>query len=120
MGDVRLSVESLLPVHAALDPARSDSFNDRRHTREKVIRELFGFQAPRKCPGRLRPSLLECLLRPQGCSATHENADVIELLPGILERQQSADLEMTRRDVEALGDVAPLTEVRCQLPAVVA
>jgi hypothetical protein len=50
----------------------------------------------------------------------HQNANLIHLLPFVLEPEQRANFEVAGRDVDRLRDLAPVVEIAQDLPVHVA
>jgi hypothetical protein len=103
--DVRLRVELVLVVYAALDLAGAQRFEDRRDTVQERVGTLGRFDAAvedLECPRTHR--LEQGLARAMGRLCAHQEPDLVERLPLAVERQQRADLEVARGDVERLRD----------------
>ena len=121
MCDVRLGVKFPLGVNLAFDFPGPDSFDDGRHAREEIIGLLFLFNAAVEDGFRSFAKPFEKRL---AGSCRHflaqQNPNLVELLPARLQRQERADFEEARRDVERAGDLGPIVEVFQPLPEIVA
>ncbi len=100
MGDAGLGVKLFLAVDAADDLAGADCLDDGRDTRKEVIGAFFVFEAvlePLTCaaeaPGK-------CVPGAEGNLIAHENANLVDLLPFILQGEQGADFEVPGGDVD--------------------
>lgn len=120
MRDVGLRVELGLAIDATLDLAGADGVHDRRNADEEIVLFFRVFQAVVERGGDFLESRFECCLGPHRALVAHEDADVIDLLPLVLQREQRADFEVPRGDVEPLGDLTPVVKVAEYLPVFVA
>ena len=117
--DVRLGVELVLVVDAALDLAGSQRLEDRRARRGGTGWRPCRPRCSRRgistarCSHRLEQRLPRAMRRLRA----HQDPDLVELLPLAVEREQRADLEVARGDVERLRDPGPLLEVAEPGPA---
>ena len=59
MRDVRLGVEFVFAINAALDLARAQRLDDRGHPGEKIILQFLGLNAVVQMAGHLRDGLYE-------------------------------------------------------------
>jgi hypothetical protein len=100
MRDVGLGVEFLLAIDPADDLAGADRLDDRRHSFQEVIACLFRFQTCIEPGDDFPQSLREGLFRSFGNFIPQKNADLVDLLPFILQHQQGADLEVGRGNVD--------------------
>jgi hypothetical protein len=91
-----------------------------RHADQEVVRLLLCFDAVIKQAGHTLQGSLEGSLRASGDLIAHQDAELIDLLPGGIEAEEGADLEVRGRDVDALRELAPLSEIPLDLPVAVA
>ena len=112
VGDVGLGVEFVLVVDTALDLPGAECGDDRRDPVQKGVRLLVLLDAFVEPVERLRPDRIENgLPSPMGGLRAEQDPDLVESLPFSIEGEQSADLEVSGRDVEGLRDAGPLLQV---------
>ena len=112
VGDVGLGVEFVLVVDTAFDLPRAERVEDRRDPAQEGVRLLVLLDALVEPVERLRPHRLENgPPSPMGRLSAHQEPDLVEPLPLAVEGEQGVDLEVSGRDVERLGDAAPLLQV---------
>lgn len=120
VGDVRLSVELVFAIDAALDFARADGLDYGGSPGEEIVFLFFIFERA------VEPVLdLGQALGEDGAGAlrdlvAHEEANLVELLPLAVEGQERADLEVAGGDVDGLGKIAPVAQIAKDFPVVVA
>src|SRR5215204_1492433 len=97
MGNVSLGVELLLGVDIALDLAIADSLHYRGHARKEVVLLLFSLYTLVQVLGYDRLDTFEkSLLGALGDLVSHEDSQLVQLLPLTIESQESADLKVSR------------------------
>ncbi len=112
MSDVRLRVELVLRVDAALDASLLECVDDRRHAFEERCRALLVLETRVERGLGLRPERVqEHGLRAERDLRPDQDPDLVELLPLTIEFEQRSDFEEASRDVEARRDLGPLAEV---------
>jgi hypothetical protein len=120
VGDVGLGMELRLAVDAAGDLAGTDGLDDGRDAHEEVVLLLLRFEAGIEAVADAPEALDERGASAAGDLVAHEDADLIDLLPLVLQAEQGADLEITGGDVDGAGNLAPVVEVAEDLPVLVA
>ena len=60
------------------------------------------------------------LLGTLGNFVPHENADLVQLLPLAIEREQRADFKIPSGDIKTVGEISPIVKVATDLPVLVA
>ena len=81
---------------------------------------LFLFQALVQVLHNVRQSILECSHRAQRYLVSHQDADLVDLLPLVFQGKKGPYLEVARRDIDGLRDLTPVVEVPGDLPIFVA
>ena len=104
--------ELVLAVDTAFDLPGAERIEDRRDAVQEGVRLLvlldaYVEPAESVCPDRFENGLPS----PMGGLRTHQDPDLAEPLPFAVEGEQSADLEVSGRDVERLRDAGPLLQV---------
>jgi len=116
--DVRFRVELVAVVDAAIDLPRSERIEDCQNAVEEGVGFLFGLDAPVEDLHSARAHGLENgLAGAIGHLGTHQDSDLLKWLPFLVEREQRTDLEVSRGDIERLGDAGPFLEVTQSRPA---
>ncbi len=97
-----------------------EGLDNRGHAREKIVLLFFGFDA-------VVEALMQKLKRPferplgtPGDLISHQDADVINLLPFAIQGKKRADFEIAGCNVDAFGELTPVVEVAKDFPFVVA
>ena len=112
VGYVSLGVELVLAVDTAFDLPGAERVEDPRDPVQKGVRLLVLLDAFVEPAERVRPDRFENgLPSPMDGLRTHQDPDLVEPLPFTVEGEQSADLEVSGRDVERLRDAGPLLQV---------
>ncbi len=120
MGDVSLGVELVLAIDPTLDFAGADRLDDGCDAVEEVVFLLFGLDAVVEFAGNPRQSFVKRLAGAPRHLVAHQDADAVDLLPLVAQRQQRADLEVAGGDVDGAGELAPVAQVAGGLPVFVA
>jgi hypothetical protein len=118
--DVRLGVELVLGIYAAIDFAAPDRIDDGGHPSQKVIRFFFPFDTLVK----RHLCSLECLSErfssPQRYLITHEDVELIDFLPLTVKREQTTNLKVPCGDVDRMREVSPIVKITANLPVRIA
>ena len=106
---VRLGMELVAVVDPCFDLARGESLDNRRSTFEKWVVDLVCVEALLECAFCSALYGLEHgLLRTERELVAHQNSDLLQLLPSIVELEQRADLEEACRYVKRSSKLTPL------------
>ena len=120
VGDVCLGVELLFGVNPTLDFPAGNGLHDGRNTRQKIIFGFFALNAVVELAGDTGNAFCKRAVGSFGDFVAHEDANLVELLPLPVQRQQGAYLKVARGNVEPRGDFRPFGEVAEHLPFVIA
>ena len=120
VGDVCLGVELLFCVNPALDFSAGDGLHDGRNPRQKIVFGFFALNAVVELAGDTGNAFCKRAVGSFGDFVAHEDANLVELLPLPVQRQQGAYLKVARGNVEPRGDFRPFGEVAEHLPFVIA
>jgi len=112
-------MELVLAVHAAGDLTGAYGLHDGWNTCEEVILELLGFQTLVQPPGYFLKALFKSSLGALGDFVPHQDANLIDLLPFVVQSKQPCDFELSRRTVDPLGDLTPVVKVTEDFPVLV-
>ena len=95
-------MEFVLSVHAAFQLAAADAVHDRRNAVEKIVLDLLRIQRAIQAPHNALQTLVEGLGRAHRYLVTHQQADLVDLLPALLQHQQCANLKVAGCDIDGL------------------
>ena len=118
--EIAFGVELVAAIDAAANLAVAEGRDDGRDAREEVVFFFFLFEAAVESRLNLCEAGGERGLGPLGDFVAHQNADRIDLLPLVLQREQRTDLEIAGRDVDGLRQRTPIAQVTNDLPVVIA
>ena len=90
----------LLDVHPALNLAAGNGLNDLGYPSQKIILLLFALNAVVQQLTNTRKALSQCKVCALGDFVTHQDADLIELLPLAIQSQQGTDFKITSGNVK--------------------
>ena len=107
MGDVCLGVELLFGVNPTLDFPAGNGLHDGRNTRQKIIFGFFALNAVVELAGDTGNALCKRAVGSFGDFVAHKDANLVELLPLPIQRQQGSYLEVARGNVEPRGNFRP-------------
>ncbi len=105
-------MELVTVVGATLDLAALQCLDDRGNALEERVGVLVVVETA--VERRFRPTpycLQDHLFGPTGHLVTHQNADLVELLPRSVERHQCTCFEVPGRNVEGVGNLTPFAQV---------
>ena len=88
--------------------------------RQEVVLLFLGFEALIEARGQPLKTSLKCVPGAKRDFVAHQHANLIDLLPFILQSQQRANLEVACCDVDPLGKLAPVVQVAHRFPVGVA
>lgn len=100
MGDVGFGVKLVLSVDAAADLSAPQRIDHGSHPVEEIALSLLGLDAVVQTLRDLGKTLVEGLLRSPADLVAHQNTHPVDLLPLSVQREQCADLEIARGDVD--------------------
>jgi hypothetical protein len=109
-----------LAIDATGDLARSEALDNIWYTFQKLISFFLYFDTLVEMALGLVEGLKECTFGARRDLTTHQDAELINFLPLIIESQQRANLEVAGSTVNSLGNLAPVVEIPNYLPIHVA
>jgi hypothetical protein len=98
--DVGLCVEFLLDVHTALNLSASNGLNDLFQPGQEVVLLLFALNAVVQQLADTRKTFNQCTLSTLGYLVTHQDTDLIQLLPLAVKGQQGTDFKVPGGNVK--------------------
>ena len=120
MRDVGLGVKFLFGIDTAFDLATGNGCNDGSNTGEEIVFLFFSLDTVIEQAFDATNAIIQCALGSQSDLVAHEDANLLQLLPFAIDRQQSANFKVASGNVKLVRDVCPFGKVVEYLPVVVA
>ncbi len=113
MRDVSLRVKLPFRIHAAFNLTFTQGFDDGGGAGKKIVRLLHLFRAGVERPSDAGAQPIEqSLPGARRDFVAHQDANLVELMPFAIEREQRPDFEVASGDVEGAGEVSPFLNGR--------